>query len=106
MLPDELLERSQAIREAYHGLERKHHGSEWTVEEDLLALTNDIGNVARLAMTQQGRYYDETPYDLGSKLAENIWWLLELAQRLDIHIQEEMETFLREKETLLGLDKK
>ena len=54
MLPDELLARSQAIREAYHELELKHHGSEWTVEEDLQVLTNDIGNVARLAMTQQG----------------------------------------------------
>lgn len=58
MLPDELLERSRAIREAYHKLELKHHGSEWTVEEDLLALTNDIGNIVRLAMTKQGRYYD------------------------------------------------
>ena len=106
MLPDELLARSRAIREAYHELERHHHGSEWTIEEDLLALTNDIGNLVRLAMTQQGRYYDETPYDLGSKLAENIWWLLELSERLDISIQEEMETFLKEKEVLLGLDKK
>lgn len=60
----ELVERSWAIRQAYHELEVKHHDSKWTVEEDLLALSNDIGNFQRLVMTKQGRYYDETPYTL------------------------------------------
>ncbi|HEM3611338.1 TPA: MazG-like protein [Streptococcus suis] len=50
----------------------------------------------RLIMTKQGRYYDETPYTLEHKLAENIWWLIELADRLDIDIQ---------KEELLGIKK-
>ena len=52
----ELVERSCAIRQAYHKLEVKHHDSKWTVEEDLLALSNDIGNFQRLVMTKQGRY--------------------------------------------------
>ena len=43
----------------------------------------------RLIMTKQGRYYDETPYQLEQKLAENIWWLIELADRLDIDIPQE-----------------
>ena len=63
----ELVERSWAIRQAYHELEVKHHDSKWTVEEDLLALSNDIGNFQRLVMTKQGRYYDETPYTLEQK---------------------------------------
>ena len=54
----------------------------------------------RLIMTKQGRYYDETPYSLEHKMAENIWWLIELADRLDIDIQKEMETFLTQKEEL------
>ncbi|VJV44188.1 30S ribosomal protein S15 [Streptococcus pneumoniae] len=40
----ELVERSWAIRQTYHELEVKHHDFKWTVEEDLLALSNDIGN--------------------------------------------------------------
>ena len=40
----EVVERSWAIRQAYHELEVKHHDSKWTVEEDLLVLSNDIGN--------------------------------------------------------------
>nr|VNQ51336.1 30S ribosomal protein S15 [Streptococcus pneumoniae] len=49
----ELVERSWAIRQAYHELEVKHHDSKWTVEEDPLALSNDIGNFQRLVMTKQ-----------------------------------------------------
>ena len=92
-LPQETLERCRAIRKAYRELEIKHHEKEWSIEEDLLALT------------KQGRYYDETPYQLEQKLAENIWWLIELADRLDIDIQKEMETFLAQKEEQLGIKK-
>ncbi|CEV65498.1 TPA: MazG-like protein [Streptococcus pneumoniae] len=99
----ELVERSWAIRQAYNELEVKHHDFKWTVEEDLLALSNDIGNFQRLVMTKQGRYYDETPYTLEQKLSENIWWLLELSQRLDIDILTEMENFLSDKEKQLNV---
>lgn len=96
----ELITRSQAIRARYHELERANHGSEWTIDEDLLALSNDIGNLDRLVMTKSGRYYDETPYTLEHKLAENIWWLIELSDRLDVDIESELEKFLTEKEQL------
>lgn len=103
MLLEELEKRSSAIRQAYHELEISHHQKQWSIEEDLLALTNDIGNLVRLVMTKQGRYYDETPYSLEQKLAENIWWLVSLSQRLEIDLQAELEKFLSEKEDLLNL---
>lgn len=100
----DLKARSNTIRKAYHKLEEKHHGSRWTIDEDLLALTNDIGNLSRLAMTRQGRYYDETPYNLEQKLAENIWWLVELSERLEIDVERELERFLADKEKSLGVE--
>lgn len=69
----ELVDRSWEIRQAYHDLEVKHNDSKWTVEEDLLTLSNDIGNFQRLVMIKQGCYYDETPHTLERKLSENIW---------------------------------
>ena len=54
-------------------------------------------------MTKQGRYYDETPYTLEQKLSENIWWLVELSQRLEIDILTEMENFLSDKEKQLNI---
>ncbi|EGO9937658.1 MazG-like protein [Enterococcus faecium] len=97
---EEVIKRSNKIRERYHELELKHHGSKWTVEEDLLALSNDIGILNRLVMTKFNRYYDETPYKLEHKLAENIWWLIELSNRLNVDIERELEKFLTEKEKL------
>ncbi|BDE09974.1 hypothetical protein VN96_0585 [Lactococcus cremoris] len=96
----ELLERSVEIRKRYHELEIKNHGEKWSVEEDLLALSNDIGNLNRLVMTKFERYYDETPYTLEEKIAENIWWLIELSDRLDVDIEKELEKFLTVKEKL------
>ena len=100
-----LIQRCQVIREAYHELEIKHHGKAWSIEEDLLALSNDIGNLNRLVMTRKGRYYDETPYHLEQKLAENIWWLIELAGRLEVDIAQEVESFLTAKEKQLSIKK-
>ncbi|MFS1663197.1 MazG-like protein [Streptococcus sp. zg-JUN1979] len=101
----ELKKRSLAIREAYRELELKHHQKAWTIEEDLLALSNDIGNLNRLAMTKLGRYYDETPYSLEQKLVENIWWLVELSERLSIDLEGEMEAFLADREAHLSVPK-
>lgn len=103
MISDSIIARCVAIRSAYRELERQHHGEEWSISEDLLALSNDIGNFDRLAMTRLGRYYDETPYTLEEKLVENIWWLIELGDRLNIDVQGEMEEFLSKKEKLLGI---
>ncbi|MBM7712804.1 MazG-like protein [Enterococcus xiangfangensis] len=96
----ELIDKSNKIRARYHELEVQNHGEIWSVQEDLLALSNDIGNLDRLVLTKLGRYYDETPYTLEHKLAENIWWLIELSTRLEIDIETELEKFIKEKESL------
>lgn len=48
-------DRSIKIREQYHQLEERFHGSRWTVEEDTLAFLTDAGLVGRLTMAAQGR---------------------------------------------------
>ncbi|MDM5145793.1 hypothetical protein ICE98_02928 [Lactococcus lactis] len=65
-----------------------------------MALSNDIGNLNRLVMTKFERYYDETSDTLEGKIAENIWWLIELSDRLDVDIEKELEKFLIVKEKL------
>ena len=46
----ELLDRSWAVRQAYHNLEVKYHDSKCLVEYDLLEFSIDIGNFLRLVM--------------------------------------------------------
>jgi len=98
----ELTERSKKLRTAYHQLERQHHGTEWTIEEDALAFLTDAGLVGRHTMSQQGRWPAEnTDTELQHKLGECIWWITILAERMDIDIEDAVEKFLTKTEKLL-----
>lgn len=98
----EIIERSKKIRERYHQLERQHHGTEWTVEEDALAFLTDAGLVGRHTMSQQERWpANNTESELEHKLGECIWWLVVLADRMNIDIKEATEKFLTKTEKLL-----
>jgi NTP pyrophosphatase (non-canonical NTP hydrolase) len=100
---NDAIARSQKIRELYHELELQHHGSKWTVEEDALAFLTDAGLVGRLTMSQQGRWPkgDNTTPELEHKLGECIWWLIVLADRMDIDIKTALDGFLSKTENLL-----
>ena len=99
----EAVSRSQKIREIYHRLELKHHGSEWTTEEDALAFLTDAGLVGRLTMAHQGRW----PMDMGEtqglehKLGECIWWLIVIAGRTGVDAERALESFLTKTEQQL-----
>lgn len=100
----EAVERSVQIRKLYHQLEKQHHEKEWTVEEDALAFLTDAGLVGRLTMSQQGRWstnVDIVP-ELEHKLGECMWWLIILAERMNIDISEAFEKFLSKTEKKLG----
>jgi hypothetical protein len=88
--------RSRKIRELYHEIERKHHGSEWTIGEDALAFLTDAGLVGRLTMDRLGRWpaEKEAADELEHKLGECTWWLIVLAERMEIDAASALETFL------------
>ncbi|MCF2650804.1 MULTISPECIES: MazG-like protein [Niallia] len=95
-----LVNRSLLIRKAYHQLEIKLHGSEWEVEEDALAFLTDAALVGRLTMAHQKRWPTGTDpqADLEHKIAESIWWLMVLADRMGIDSEKSLDMFLKEKE--------
>jgi hypothetical protein len=98
----EVITRSQKIREQYHQLEVKHHGSEWTIEEDALAFLTDAALVGRLTMSHQDRWPKEnTAPDLSHKLGETIWWVTVLAGRMGIDMNTALDDFLIKTENLL-----
>jgi len=99
---NQVIERSKKIRERYHQLEKQHHGNEWTVEEDALAFLTDAGLVGRHTMSQQKRWpAKNTDTELEHKLGECIWWLIVLADRMNVDIEEVIEKFLSKTEKLL-----
>ncbi len=91
----QLMEQACTIRAGYHRLEEKHHGSRWTVEEDALAFLTDAALVGRLAMAQQQRWpASNSEGQLEHKLAECLWWLMVLAERMEIDLPAALHTFL------------
>jgi NTP pyrophosphatase (non-canonical NTP hydrolase) len=100
---NKVVERSVQIRKLYHKLEQQYHKKKWTVEEDALAFLSDAGLVGRLTMSQQGRWPisgKDSP-ELKHKLGECIWWLIVLAERMDVDIQDSIECFLSKTEKQL-----
>ncbi|MCE7057806.1 hypothetical protein LZF95_24195 [Algoriphagus sp. AGSA1] len=101
---EELISRSIKIRNKYHELEIQHHGSKWSLEEDALAYLTDAGLVGRNIMAQQQRWPKAgAEVELEHKLGENIWWLIILAERSGINIEEAIGEFLKDREKLLDL---
>ncbi|RNA61925.1 MazG-like protein [Chryseobacterium nematophagum] len=99
---DILIERSLEIRKKYHQLEIQHHNDEWTLEEDALAYLTDAGLVGRNIMSHQKRWMKkDSAAELEHKLAENIWWLIVLADRTGIDIKDSLEKFLTKTEDIL-----
>ena len=96
---DIIIERSLELRKKYHELERIHHGNEWTIEEDALAFLTDAALVGRNTMSQQQRWpKNGTDKELAHKLGESIWWIIVLAERMNIDIKEALDKFLTETE--------
>ncbi len=100
---NKIMERSNSIRKGYHKLENQLHGKEWSVEEDALAFLTDAGLVGRLVMSQQGRWPKggNTVSELEHKLSECIWWLIVLADRMEIDMETSLDNFLSGLETLV-----
>lgn len=100
---DDIISRSLELRKKYHELKTQHHGSEWTVEEDALAFLTDAALVGRNIMSQQQRWPKaDSQGELEHKLGESIWWLIVLASRTDIDIQEAVNNFLSKTEKLFN----
>lgn len=93
----QLIEQAKAIRAGYHRLEEQNHGTRWTVEEDALAFLTDAALVGRLSMAQQQRWpASGSEGQLEHKLAECMWWLMVLADRMDIDLPAQLQRFLND----------
>ncbi|WP_106915165.1 nucleoside triphosphate pyrophosphohydrolase family protein [Chryseobacterium aurantiacum] len=98
---DKIIKRSLDIREKYHQLEIKGNGTPWTLEEDALAYLTDAGLVGRNVMSHEKTWLKkDSAEELEHKLAENIWWLIVLSERMDIDIKDALEKFLTKTENI------
>ncbi len=69
-------------------LEKRKHGGPWTNQEDDIGFVPDVGELGCLVMAAEGRWIHpgDLPQDLSDKLAECLWWLFVLSDRLGIDL--------------------
>lgn len=86
--------RAMEIRGLYEVLEQRINGRVWTLHELMLGFINDVGTIGRLILANDGTWDTEgdVTAQLEHKLAESLWWVIVLAERLDIDITEAFTT--------------
>lgn len=101
---NELVQRSDEIREQYHRIEQATQGGKWTIEQDTLAFLTDAGLLSRLIMDKTGSWPtgENNEKLLAHKIGENIWWLTILANQANINVEQALDTFLTETKTNLS----
>jgi NTP pyrophosphatase (non-canonical NTP hydrolase) len=92
----EATELAHRVRALYHRVEEHHEGGTWEIRDDMLGLVNDVGTLSRLVMATEGRWVPEgdVAAQLRGKLGECLWWVLVLADRLDVDVTEAYESKL------------
>jgi hypothetical protein len=81
-------EQARHVRELYETLEQRLLGRTWTVPELAVGFTNDAAYVGRLVLAAE-RTWDidgDTDAELRHKLAECLWWVFVLADRLGVDL--------------------
>jgi NTP pyrophosphatase (non-canonical NTP hydrolase) len=86
--------RAREIRALYEVLEVRINGKVWSLHELMLGFGNDVGTVGRLILANDGTW--DIDGDVGAqlehKLAESLWWVMIIADRLDIDIASAYES--------------
>lgn len=83
-------DRALMVRAQYEQIEQRVLGRTWTLPELAVGFTNDAAYVGRLVLAAE-RTWDidgDVDAELRHKLAECLWWVFVLADRLDVDMPE------------------
>lgn len=83
-------DRALEVRALYEILENRINGKVWSDHELMIGFSNDVGYIGRLLLAQEGTWgIDGDPRaELEYKLAESMWWIFVIADRLGIDMTE------------------
>jgi NTP pyrophosphatase (non-canonical NTP hydrolase) len=83
---DSAVHRARRVRALYEILEERQNGQVWSLHELVLGFVNDVGTVGRLVLARDGTWDidGDVRAQLQQKLVESMWWVMVLADRLDI----------------------
>lgn len=78
------------IRRLYEILEQRLNGRTWSLYELMLGFSNDVGYIGRLLLAHDKTWAidGDSEAELAHKLAETLWWVFVLAEKLEIDIDQ------------------
>lgn len=80
--------RAREVRALYETLEERQLGRTWSLPELAVGFTNDAAYIGRLVLAAEHTWdiAADSDAELRHKLAECLWWLFVLADRLDVDL--------------------
>ena len=95
----ELQARALQIQQLYFRLNEQERGRRWTNEETMLGFVGDVGDLAKLVMTEEGaRNAPGGRAALGHELADCLWSVLVLAHAYQIDLEQEFQSTMSQLE--------
>ncbi len=93
---DDIIARARHVRSLYENYEREHYGREWSTAEIALGLMGDLGDLAKLIQAHlgvRGKLSDqELKAKLSHELADCLWSILVLSDKLQINLGDAFDT--------------
>jgi NTP pyrophosphatase (non-canonical NTP hydrolase) len=85
------------LRELFEALEKKRHGRAWSTEQIALGLVGDVGDLAKLIQAAAGvRDAPDLERRLGHELADCLWCVLVLAEKLGVDLDAAFDSTMKE----------
>ena len=87
---EDIIARARHIRSLYEDYERETYGREWSTAEIVLGLMGDLGDLAKLIQAHLGirgtLSKQEIEAELAHELADCLWSVLVLSDKLQINL--------------------
>ena len=89
---EDIIVRARHIRSLYENYERENYGREWSTAEIALGLVGDLGDLAKLIQAhlgiRGGLPKQEIEAKLAHELADCLWSILVLSDKLQINLED------------------
>ena len=80
--------RALAVRALYTAYEERRYGRSWTLEELVLGLVGDVGDLAKLMQAREGvRDMDNSQRALAHELADLLWAVVVIAEQCEVDLE-------------------